>query len=384
MPIRLARALLLCAALAPAASFAATSAATPKYTLTVLPDGLSPAAINNAGQIVGTRNDHAYLWSSAGGIDLGTLGGASSNGTALNRWGEVTGGALTASGEEHAFIYSKGVMTDLGTVGGGDFTRGTAINDLGQIAGDFHAPGAGWGAFIRLDGQLRDIGNLGGASTWASGINNAGRVVGSSLAQGDFHPPQHAYVYENGVMSALNYSSSGSNTANAVNQAGQITGSDWQVPGSAYLYANGSTRVLGSLYGLDAWGTALNNRGEVVGNLGGALQVPFFAFIYANGTLSDLNTLIDPALGWTVNSATGINDLGQIVAYGCHDGEGCAGLLLQLAPVPEPQASAMLAAGLALLALAWRRRTGKGQGAARRSGHSAQRSMSMCMMPSSS
>ncbi|NHZ34710.1 PEP-CTERM sorting domain-containing protein [Massilia rubra] len=349
MPTRLALALLL--------SAAATAAAVPSYTVTVLPDGMAPAGINNAGQIVGTRNEHAYLWSSAGGVDLGTLGGASSTGAALNRFGEVTGGALTASGEEHAFIYSHGVMTDLGTVGGGTLARGTAINDLGQIAGDFHAPATGWGAFVRLDGQLRDIGNLGGASTWASGINNAGRVVGSWLAQGDFHPPQSAYIYENGVMSALNYSSSGISSANAVNQAGQITGTDWHGPEAAYLYTNGMTQVLGSMYGLAAWGTALNNRGEVVGNLGGPLQVPFFGFIYANGAMSDLNTLIDPALGWTVTSAAGINDLGQIAAWGCHDSGECGGLLLQLAsPVPEPRATAMLLAGLALLGLAWRSR----------------------------
>ncbi|MDM5179306.1 hypothetical protein PO883_19115 [Massilia sp. DJPM01] len=317
---------------------ASASAAIPVYTLTVLPDAMSPAGINNAGQIVGTRHDHAYLWSPGGGTDLGTLGGASSTGTALNRFGEVTGGALTANGEEHAFIYSKGVMTDLGTVGGGKVSRGTAINDLGQVAGDFHAPGTGWGAFVREGGQLRDIGNLGGASIWATGINNAGRVVGSALGQGDVHPPQTAFIYEKGVMRALNYSSSGISSANAVNQRGQITGTDWHGPEAAYLYTHGMTQVLGSMYGLAAWGTGLNNRGEVVGNLGGALQVPFFAFIYANGRMSDLNTLIDPALGWTVYSAVGINDLGQIAAYGCHDSEGCGGLLLQPAPVPEPGA----------------------------------------------
>ena len=340
---------------------AAVPTAVPTYTVTVLPDGMDAAGINNAGQVVGTRNGHAYLWWAGGGIDLGTLGGASSTGTALNRFGEVTGGALTASGEEHAFIYSKGVMTDLGVIGGGKLTRGTAINDLGQVAGIFHAPASGWGAFVRQDGQLRDIGNLGGESIWATGINNAGRVVGSSLGQAEFHPPQTAFIYENGVMTALNYSPSGSSTANAVNQAGQVTGMDWHGPDSAYLYTNGMTQVLGSMYGLSAWGTALNNRGEVVGNLGGALQVPFFAFIYANGAMSDLNTLIDPSLGWTVHSATGINDLGQIVAYGCHDSDGCGGLLLQLAPVPEPGAWVLLLAGLGVLG--WRRRA-RAQGSA--------------------
>ncbi len=106
----------------------------------------------------------------------------------------------------------------------------------------------------------------------------------------------------------------------------------------------------------------------MVGESNDPQDVNLFAFLYDDGVMTDLNALIDPALGWTLQQAVGINDSGQIAAYGCR-GEVCDALLLDgapgAAPVPEPGAWWLLSAGLVLLA--WR-----------------QRSMSMCMMPSSS
>jgi probable HAF family extracellular repeat protein len=48
----------------------------------------------------------------------------------------------------------------------------------------------------------------------------------------------------------------------------------------------------------------------------------FRAFVYSDGTgLRNLNHLIDPALGWVLREATGINDRGQIVGWGYRDGK---------------------------------------------------------------
>jgi probable HAF family extracellular repeat protein len=43
---------------------------------------------------------------------------------------------------------------------------------------------------------------------------------------------------------------------------------------------------------------------------------PKDAFLYNQGTMIDLNAQIAATLGWTLNSATAINDFGQIVGYG--------------------------------------------------------------------
>lgn len=342
------------AAPAVAAPSQAAQAPTVLYKVTELP-GFMPAAINNAGQMAGVRDDHAWLWSPGGGIDLGTLGGASSAANALNSAGEVTGHALTADGHTHAFKYAGGRMTDLGTLAGGDYSSGTGINDAGQVAGNFYAPGTGYGAFLHSGGKMSDIGTLGGYAS-AAGINNAGQVVGTSSLQKAAPYPVSAFLYQNGVMSKLPGWSDDSFGAAAINQKGQVTGFGWDRGEKAFLFSAGGMRNLGSLDGLLSWGTAINNLGHVVGHLGEPPDHSLFGFVYADGVMRNLNSLIDPALGWEVRDAVGINDAGQIAAWGCR-GEECSGLLLELAsPVPEPQAMGMLLTGLALLGAAWRRR----------------------------
>src|SRR5207302_8755274 len=46
-----------------------------------------------------------------------------------------------------------------------------------------------------------------------------------------------------------------------------------------------------------------------------------------SGKLTDLNDYLRPGFGWELSSATGINDSGQIVGTGIHDGDTHAFLL---------------------------------------------------------
>jgi len=79
--------------------------------------------------------------------------------------------------------------------------------------------------------------------------------------------------------------------------------------------------------------------------------------LYENGAMVDLDGLVDPASGWTIESAFAINDLQQIAAYGCNRGLCQALLLDPVSPVPEPRTDAMMLAGLALLG--WCLRAGR-------------------------
>jgi probable HAF family extracellular repeat protein len=65
----------------------------------------------------------------------------------------------------------------------------------------------------------------------------------------------------------------------------------------------------------------------------------------------DLNTLIDPASGWTLQYASAINDVGQIVGYGLNPSGQQDAFLLD--PVPEPGTMPLLALG-GLSLLRWR------------------------------
>lgn len=77
---------------------------------------------------------------------------------------------------------------------------------------------------------------------------------------------------------------------------------------------------------------SVNNHGQVVGYAWYPVDSsqPFrraFIYDYRTGVMTDLNTLIDPASGWHLLSAGGINDAGQIVGTGHFDGETHAFLL---------------------------------------------------------
>jgi probable HAF family extracellular repeat protein len=78
------------------------------------------------------------------------------------------------------------------------------------------------------------------------------------------------------------------------------------------------------------------------------------AYLDNNGTMTDLNSLIDPHLGWTLETATAINDNGQIVGWGTNASGQTEAFLLSN-PVPEPSSLVLAALGFTgLAAWGWR------------------------------
>jgi len=65
-------------------------------------------------------------------VDLGTLGGGSSEAYGINASGQVVGYARTSTGFQHAFIWQNGSgMQDLGSLG--EDSWASDINDHGQV-----------------------------------------------------------------------------------------------------------------------------------------------------------------------------------------------------------------------------------------------------------
>jgi probable HAF family extracellular repeat protein len=312
-------------------------------------------AINDAGQVVGRfrtaeGTTHAFITGpdGVGMRDLGTLGGlgrGESYARGINDAGQVVGESSTAEGKSHAFITGPdGVgMMDLGTLGGQGYSHASGINDAGQVVGYSTAPeGAYYHAFVTgPDGiGMRDLGTL-GRDSLALDINNSGRVVGYYYfpTQGDpiGEEPRGFITGPDGVgMRDL-----GPRFAWTINDAGQVLGESHS--GSFITGPDGmGMRDLSSLgYGFD-----INNAGQVAGRSrgggGGSEGASSVLVTGPNGEgIVDLNWLDLPQT-LSLQAAFGINDTGQIVVIA--------------SAVPEPEAYALLLAGLGLVGFMARRK----------------------------
>jgi len=314
--------------------------------------------------------------------DLGTLGGESSEAAAVNSFGDVAGRSTTSAGATHAFLHRNGEMVDLGTLPGGSASYATAINDRGDVAGYGGINGFGLGfreivqGFIWQDGAMRAVGalycpctfNVRYGTSTAFALSNAGWVVGES--QTNRQNFTGAFVWEAGGMHALDLGGSlaGDVRAFGINDSQEIVG---DAAGRAFIARDGATRDLGVLPGFltssgravnrlaqvagvstsaagitravlwdlsavrdlgvlpgdaSSEAHAINDAGDIVGRSGTADLSQSRAVIWRDGTPIDL-TQLAAAPGWTLTAATGLNDIGQIVGVGVHDGRVRAFLL---------------------------------------------------------
>lgn len=307
------------------------------------------SAINESGQIAGTSYgapERAVLVQDGGLVNIGSP--YQSYASSINEQGQVAGSAYLESFSgsrdtgRRAALWQNGSVVNLGTLPGGGTSRATDINDVGQVVGTSMQ----WDsehAVIWHQGQITDLGAL-----TPRAINNAGQVVGST----GFSRDTHAVVWENGQLTDLGASPGALNgsLANDINNVGQIVGVDHE---RAVLWWQGAKVELGSLSG-DSNSNALgiNDLGQVVGysQTFASSSDGIRAVLWQNETVLDLNTLASvQASGWTLRSATQINDKGQIIGLGVSPSGFYQSYLLS--PVPEPQTFRMALMGL--LALLW-------------------------------
>ncbi len=321
-------------------------------------EGSSATGINNSGQIVGYSYTvssspgntfyvtHAFVYSNEAMQPLGTLGGTTSSASAINDNGLIIGSSTNADGDLLGFTYSNDAMapllptSDNGGIGNG-------LNKNGSIVG-----GNGNGILVANGTLLKEFNSLGGSGCSAIAINTSGTIVGNS--RGPDEQPR-AFIYTGGPADQFGgypvtdltdtiTSSSGwiLQSAKAINDAGKIVGYGIKDGNyHAYMYTNGIITDLNPATGpngLDG-ATAINAHDEIVGETATSSGTPH-AFIYRGGVMTDLNSLIPSDSGWELTYASGINDAGQIVGQGFNAQGNARAFLLtpdgNVPPTPTP------------------------------------------------
>ncbi len=303
--------------------------------------------INEPGQVVGHSGGDAFFYTKKEMTDLAPFTISFSSSAAINNRGQIAG-ITSVNGVIEPAIYQKHgqvtVLPSLGAVGAGgaQTAQAEAINNRGQVVGSAYVPGSPYQhAVLWSDGRITDLGAL-GAYSYASSLNDSGEIVGTTASgkspTGDWL--QVPFLYANGAM--IDLGQLGLDYALDINNKGQIVGSMLVGSGSelrlqAALLDHGTVFNI-HILGLQSAALALNERGQIVGyfqfqsgtqshcdpSTGQCTEHPVYAdhpFLYDDqGVMTDLNALLPSDSGWELQYATDINNRGQIVGWGLHDG----------------------------------------------------------------
>ncbi len=218
------------------------------------------------------------------------------------------------------------------------FTVARDINDLGTVV-------------LNYDSRVGLVQQSDGTTTQAPlyrtllsiAINNQDQVISTGIYSGGFIRGRVSGNGKSGTLIATSTEASdpyfpvAASQAEDIDDSGNIVGASR--PSSlgykATLWEDITKPgvILGTLGGNTSNALGINNSQQIVGVSSLANSSTPHAFLWEGGELIDLNSLVDPGLGWELTSAFEINNNGDIIGIGNFNGAQ-QGFIAKA--VPEP------------------------------------------------
>lgn len=372
--IRIALRGLYAASILAASALAATTArAQARYSITeigVLPGMASsiPTGINDQGDVVGycapaneNFNEVAFAWQNGVIRGVGKLPkGLFSMASAINARGTIVGDGDDGDGRPLCWATgSSGLVNIMPNAGN---AHAIGINDNGTVCGFYSKGLSGWisswkPALWNVDRKdprkyrLTDLPILvgpdptfQGTSAFPASFNQAGQAAGYAMNE---VIGQHACFWNSdsshSIVDLGVYPGDWSSLAHGLNNLGQAVGESHPPFGSRpVLWENDAahTPVALPLLPGDNYGVAssINDAGQALGTsayaVPGTWNVgPTRLVIWRDGGVFELSSLLDASgAGWTLGSVSGINNAGQIIGVGAHNGVIRGFILTPVAP----------------------------------------------------